>query len=111
MISNFRISPAARRALLAAALLLAAFATLAHAADKKKKGADAIWTNPAFANAGVTAIAMLPPASFDHDASAEKIADAGLGAAVRGTQYRWVSATSARSLISAVSGGDSLLKV
>ena len=109
MIQRLRLFTA--RPLLAAAVLVLGIATLAHAADKKKKGGDAIWTNPAFASAGVTSIAMLPPASFDHDASAEKIADAGLGAAVRGTTYRWVSAASSRSLISAGPGGDSLLKV
>ena len=101
---------AIRRALTLAALLLLALASLAHAADKKKKGGDAVWTNPDFAQSNVTAIAMLPPASFDHDAAAEKLADAALGATVRGTAYRWVSASSARALIGGGPAGDSLLK-
>src|SRR4029077_12266693 len=96
------------RMTLAAALLCAAVS--AHAADKKKK-ADAVWTHPDFATLNVTSIAMLPPASFDHNAESERTADGALGAAIRGNAYRSLSATSARTLIQSGPGGDSLLKV
>ena len=99
----------ARLAWLAAAAALALGAPGVGAASRDK-AADHIWRHPDFARLAPGSIAMMPPSSFSNSFEAEKLADGVWGQGLRGTGYRWMSATSSRALLGAGAGGDSLLK-
>lgn len=94
---------------LTAVLCVAVATDGVRAAAKAKQGRDdAAWTNPAFADFGVDRIAMLPAATYDANAATEKKVERAVGAALRGTGYRWISAPSTRNLLRA-NGADSLV--
>ena len=97
-------------ALVAAAIVAAAW-TGAGDAAKAPRSVDQVWTHPDFASFNVQGITMLPPATYEHDLTAERVVQSEWGRAFQGAGYRWVSATSARDLIRAGAAGDSLLKV
>jgi hypothetical protein len=94
--------------ILAAALVALAFDPAA-AAPKRTKGGDAVWTHPDFAALDVERIAFLPVATYDNNLQSAKLVENAFGAALRTTQYRWVSPTTARDRLRAA-GGDSALK-
>src|SRR5262245_29040507 len=95
-------------------LAVLAFATLAApalAADKKAKKVDTIVLHPDFAKFGLQSVAMLWPVSYDRNLPNEKLADGVWAAALRGSGYRWMSASSSRELLAARPGGDSLFQL
>jgi len=92
----------------AIALTAAAHGALA---AKRERTVDAIWTHPAYAQSGVDRIALVPVTSYDNNLQNENLVEAVLGAALKGTGYRWLSGTSTRDLLRSRTGGDSLLKV
>ena len=94
-----------------AALGLAALALAGVAvAAKGPRTLDIIWFHPRFASFKVQSIAMLPPASFERDFDAERQVQGQSGRSLVGSGYRWVSASTAREMLRALAGGDSLLK-
>jgi hypothetical protein len=96
-------------ALVAMVVLLAA-SPVAGADDAPRKLRDKLWAWPDSGAFAIHAVAMLPPASFDRNPQSEKLADQQLGVVLRGSGHRWLSSTSAKALIGAGPGGDSLLK-
>jgi hypothetical protein len=93
-----------------AAIGLAVTFVAAGYAAKKPKGGNFVWTHPDYAKLDVQSIAMLPVTSYDNNLEAEKHVEAGLGAALRASNYRWVSGSSSRDRLRA-QGGDSLLSL
>jgi hypothetical protein len=94
-----------------AVLALVVSAALAPgAADSGARPRDTVWQHPDSAVFAIHAIAMFPPASYDRNARAEKLADQMWGAQLRGSGHRWVSSTSTRALVAAGPAGDSLAK-
>lgn len=112
-VAHFARSTAARAVLVPAAILAAIVATAAFdpaaAAPKRGKSGDAIWTSPDFASLGIESIAFLPVTTYDNNHQNAKLVENAFGAALRGTNFRWVSATTARERLRAF-GGDSILK-
>lgn len=101
-----------RAVLVPAAILAAAIAAAAcdpAAAAKRTKSGDATWTNPDFASLGIESIAFLPVTTYDNDHQNARLVESAFGSALRGTNFRWVSATTARERLRAF-GGDSILK-
>lgn len=94
---------------LAVLLLLVACTPTAHAA-KRDREIDHIDTNPNLPSIRLTAVAMLPAASYDNVGPAERHAEGELMKAIRGSGYRWITAPTTRDRLRD-SGGDSLLKV
>lgn len=97
-------------AILPAAAIAAALAIGIPAAGAKDASdrAGSSWTHPGLADFAVDRIAMLPVATYDSDYAAEKQIERAVGAALRESGYRWISATGTRSLMQA-NGADSLL--
>jgi hypothetical protein len=93
---------------LAMMVALVAMAVVVHAADKKGRRSDAIWTAPDLAARHVRSIAMFPVATYDHNLEIEKLAAGMWGQAIKGAGYRWVSVNSVRAMIA---GGDSMVAV
>jgi hypothetical protein len=101
-----------RRAGFAALIALAVLASLAPSAPAaKQKGSknDLITTAPDFASFGVKSIALLPVATFDGNAKAQRVVADIWSANFRESGYRWVSSTVSHDLL--LRGiGDSALK-
>jgi hypothetical protein len=93
----------------AALLVLSALGLAGAHAAKKPKGGNFAWTHPDYAQFDVQSIAMLPVTSYDNDLEAEKRVEAGLGAALRSANYRWVSGASSRDRLRAAAPRDSVL--
>ena len=98
------------RPLVLAAIVFALGAASATQAAKGPRVIDQVWTHPGYPGFNVKSIAMLPPASFDHNLELEKQVQGEWGRQFAGSGYRWVSAITSRDLIRAT-GGDSLLKL
>jgi hypothetical protein len=90
-----RAADVMRPAVLAACAL--ALATVATAAPKKKLP-DEIWMRPDLAGIHLESIAMLPVVTYDNGLEAEKTVALGVGAALRNSGHRWMSATTVREL-------------
>lgn len=95
---------------LAFALVLALAGAGIGQAAKGPRTIDQVWTHHDFARFNVRSVAMLPPATFDHNLEAEKLVQVEWGRQFAGAGYRWVSATTARDQLRASAGGDSILK-
>lgn len=93
---------------LAAGALLCAAAALA--APKKPRTTDLTWTHPDFASLGVKSVAMLPVTSYDNDLQAEQLVAQTLGAALKGSGYRWVSAPTVVEIVRGDADATALLK-
>jgi len=98
-----------RTALALAAMMLVAAVLPGGAAPKRERQIDNIRTHPDLASVRLTAVAMLPAASFEGVAPAERHAEAELMKLIREAGFRWVTAPTAREMLR-LSGGDSLLK-
>jgi hypothetical protein len=98
----------ARVVALTAGVLLCAAVALA--APKKPKTTDLSWTHPDFAALGVASIAMLPVTSYDHSLEAEKLVAQALGAALKGTGYRWISTSTVIELVRGDADAEALLR-
>jgi len=98
-----------RTALALAALMLAASVLPGSAAPRRERQIDNIRTRPDLASVRLTAIAMLPAASFDGVAPAERHAEGELMKSIRDAGFRWITAPTTREMLR-LSGGDSLLK-
>ena len=99
---------AALRWSLPLALLLVLAAAAASAGPRSAKRLDAIWVHPEFARHPIDRIAMLPVATYDNSLEAAGTVEQSFGQAFHNTGYRWISASSCRSLLRA-RGGDSLV--
>src|SRR5438552_18114814 len=88
--------------LMSASILLGA--GLALAADRSKRGGDAIWTHPAYASLGVQSIAFLPAASYDKSFKSERTIENQLSLALRTSGYRWISAQVSKDMLRAAMG-------
>jgi hypothetical protein len=95
---------------LTVALAVALLGAAAVQAAKGPRVIDQVWTHPEIARFNVRSVAMLPPANFEHNLEAEKVVQVEWGRQFAGTGYRWVSAMTARDLLRASAGGDSILK-
>jgi hypothetical protein len=93
-----------------AALLLIAVPALTPAAPKRTKTGDAFWTHPDYASLGIESMTFLPVATYDGNLQNAKLVETTFGAALRGTNYRWVSPVVARERLRSVFGGDSALR-
>jgi hypothetical protein len=98
--------------LVAAGLLAGAVAGPATAAEKKDKSkkVDLIYVHPDYATLGVQSIAVLPPVTFDGSLATEKTLGSTWGAQFRDSDYRWVSATTASTMLASGDGGEALAK-
>ena len=76
---------------------------------EEAKGGNFVWTHPDYAKLDIQSIAITVT-SYGNDLDAEKHVEAGLGAALRAANYRWVSGSSSRDRLRA-QGGDSLLSL
>src|SRR5437016_2114374 len=91
-----------RRLLVAAfALLVVAGVATAHAAGRSDNGhaVDRLWTAPGFSGRSLRSIAMLPPASYDHDLATENLVASQWGQALKDAGFRRVSAGTSRTLL------------
>jgi hypothetical protein len=97
-------------ALVAVAAFVVALAAGIGDATAKARDArvESSWTHPDYARFGVDRIAMIPAASYDENLPAQKEVEGAFGAALRETDYRWISVTGTRNLLRA-NGADSLL--
>jgi len=94
-----------------AAVLLAGGISAPEAAPKPKRERqiDRIVVHPNLRSIRLTAVAMLPAASFEGVEPAERHAEAELMRSIRDAGYRWITAPTTRDMLRR-SGGDSLLK-
>lgn len=102
---------ASRRTIRIAALSTICFAVVATLAIAARGGRDLVWTHPDYARTRVDRIALIPAASFDNNLQNESLVEAMLGQSLKGTSYRWISASSTRELLRSQTGNDSLLKL
>jgi hypothetical protein len=93
--------------LLLGALLLPAPPLALAAKDKK---ADQIWSRVGFDTLGVAGIALLPSATYHHDAAQEKMVDLAVAQGLSPLGYRWISASLARDLLRRAFAGDSVVR-
>jgi hypothetical protein len=93
------------------ALALALFAVAAGAAGRgaKPRTGDRFWAAPGFAGSSLRSIAMLPAASYDRNLESENAASGLFGQSLKDAGYRWISATTTRTLLQAQLG-DSAVK-
>jgi hypothetical protein len=91
-------------------VLVALLAAVPASAAPKKKG-DLVATHPDYATFGIASIALLPAASYDHNASNEKLVEGIVGQALRPTGYRWVSPSLSKDMLRSAFGGDSALRL
>ena len=97
----------AARALMGAAALLVL--TSAGNKDVRRPSGDLIFRHPRFAQLAPTSIALLPAASFDANAERERLLTATWAASLGGGGYRWMSASTARTILSGDSAGAALM--
>src|SRR5262245_44264381 len=81
------------RMVTAAGVMVVVMATLAFAA---RGGRDLVWTHPDFARTRIDRIAMIPAATYDNNLQNEALVEAMFGQSLKGTSYRWISASSTR---------------
>ena len=91
------------------ALVLLGLALPALAAKGKGRHRDLITIASEFASYEVGSIAMLPIATYDKDAKAERTVAGYLAQHLRETGYRWVSARTTRDIMRSVLG-DSVVQ-
>ncbi len=102
---------------IAATVLIATFALIAAVSSsspsRKSGGAagDLLWSRPDFAALAPSGIALLPAASYDGSAERERVAGIAWAASFGRGGYRWVSASTSRSILSSDAAGDSLLRL
>lgn len=94
------------RSLLTALLILGSAAALA-APNKNKRG-DVIWVHPRVDSLGIQSIAFLPATAYDNNFQTERLVENHLGAALRGSGYRWISPATTKSMLSSAIGDSAL---
>ncbi|HTR96481.1 MAG TPA: hypothetical protein VMH61_01130 [Candidatus Acidoferrales bacterium] len=102
-----RHHPTARTAAPLVALIAAL--ALAAAPARAASNTDLFWQAPDLAARGITAIALLPLATYDGNATARVTAQGALEQAFHAKGYRWVTWTTTNDAIVSA-GGDSLAK-
>ena len=88
---------------------LLAIATRSQGAAKGKPGEDVFWQRADFTRLAPASIALLPAVSLDRNQDSERETNAAWAASASRGNYRWLSAGSARTILSASPAGDSLL--
>jgi hypothetical protein len=94
-----------------AALWLASKAVASPSTNRHASYSDVFWKRPDFAEQAPGSIALLPAFSFDSNQERERVAAAAWAANFGQSGYRWVSAPTARTLLSSSGSGDSLLNL
>lgn len=103
-------APFVRSGAISVAVLMVLAAAPAPADDRRMPGADVFTTRPDYASLAPASIALLPAVSYELDTESERQVGVNWAQGFGRRDYRWVSATTSRTLLMIDSAGVAMLK-